>query len=279
MTVEIPAGEKVSARPSLAAVMREAVPVLWDRLIPRAARSGAGGLTGTPRMVSRIIPAKDTTRVEFDRQAVFDYLNQAHVTYIASPPAFHLVIQMRNSVGMPMPRTEALLARYAGELARRWGFRLSAAAPELIVRWSWLGAGRVRLALEGSAVSGAGEQERDIGEEDPLMFIQAWLKVILLDARDRLGVRPVQKKNGDGAGGTSVVWLLIERPLSLGEQAVLEDAIRSDPRVLRLIPHTFSHQRLRYRLVVRGQDTAWVATWFRQRAFEVSPTPDGWHLR
>ncbi len=279
MTVEIPAEGKASAQPSLAAVMRQAVPVLWDRLIPQEERVKAKVLTGTPRMVSRIVPAKDVTRVEFDRQAVFDYLGRAHMAFMASPPVFHLAIKMRNSVGMPMPQTEALLLQYAEDMARRWGFRLSVSAPELVINWIWVDAHRAMLSLEGAAAPpDAVEQERDIGEEDPLAFMQAWLKTILLDTRDRLGASHNQKK-AIPQDGRTIVWLLIERPLSLGEQAVLEDAIRSDPRVVRLIPHTYSHQRLRYRLIVAGQDTAWVAEWFRQRAFQVSPAPDGWHLQ
>lgn len=277
MTVEIPAEKVPGVQPSLVAVMHEAVPVLWDRLIPQAKRAASGRLTGTPRMVSRIVPATDVTTVIFDRRAVFDYLDQSHVSYLASPPAIHLAIQMRNSVGMPMHRTEALLDQYARDLAQQWGFRLSASAPELLVRWSWLDASRLRLTLEGAAAPVVAPQERSIGQADPMVFVQAWLKAILLDARDRLGAVSNQKKPS-GQDGTSEIWLVIDRPLKLGEQAVLEDAIRSDPRVLELIPHTYSRQRLRYRLIVAGRGTDWIATWFRQRAFDVISTPDGLSL-
>jgi len=277
MTVEIPAEGKTSGQPRLAALMRQAVPILWDRLIPQAQRTAAGGLTGSPRMVSRIISGKGAISVEFDRRAVLDYLSQAHMRYIESPPALHLAIQMKNSVGVRMPQTEELLTQYARDIAPRWGLRLADDAPDLRVYWAWIDAHRIRLSLEGVLASPE-VQERVVGEEDLLQFMQAWLKNILLDARDRLGLEMRQVKPLAQDGEASI-WLLIERPLSLGEQAVLEDAIRSDPRVLQLIPHTYSHQHIRYRLIVSGRETAWVGEWFRQRAFQARATTDGLVLR
>ncbi len=277
MTVEIPAEGKARGQPRLAALMRQAVPILWDRLIPQAQRAAAGGLTGTPRMVSRIISGTDAISVEFDRQAVFEYLSQAHMRYIKSPPAIHLVIQMRNSVGVRMPQTEDLLTQYAHEVALRWGLRLGDGAPELLVHWAWMDAHRIRLSLAGVLASPEA-QERVVGEDDLLQFMQAWLKGILLEARDRLSLEMMQEKPPAQDGETSV-WLLIERPLSLGEQAVLEDAMRSDPRVLQLIPHTYSHRHIRYRMIVTGQETGWIREWFRQRAFQVRATADGLVLR
>ncbi len=280
MKVEIARQGTAGARPSLVAAMRQAVPTLWDRLIPREWRAEAENLTGTLNMVSRIVPARSTTLVEFNRQAVFDYLGRSHIAYLATVPGFHLAIRMQNSVGMPMHQTEGLLEQYALKIAVRWGIGLSETVPELIINWKWIDASRVQVTIRGDTRLHVSGQIRDIAGEDPLEYMQDWLEELLLQARDGYAFTPGERQEKAGQQTESLaIWLFLDRPLSLGEQVVLEDAIRSDSRVLRLIPHTYSNQRLRYRLVVRGLNASWVAEWFRQRDFQVTPVTGGWNLR
>jgi len=280
MKVEIAKQGTAGARPSLVAAMRQAVPTLWDRLIPRQWRAKAGNLTGTLSMVSRIVPARSTILVEFNRQAVFDYLGRSHIAYLAAVPGFHLAIRMQNSVGMPMHQTERLLKQYAQEVAAHWGIGLSETAPELIIGWKWIDASRVQVTIGGDTRLHVYGQIRDIAGEDPLEYMQGWLEELLLQARDGYAFIPGERQGKVGRQTESLaIWLFLDRSLSLGEQVVLEDAIRGDSRVMRLIPHTYSDQRLRYRLVVRGLDASWVTAWFRQRDFQVTPVTGGWNLK
>lgn len=280
MTVKITRQESAAARPNLVAAMRQAVPLLWDRLIPRDRRGEADNLTGALNMVSRIVPAESTTSVDFSRQAVFDYLDHSHMAYLADTPSFHLVLQMQNSVGLPMHQTEELLEQYAQELAIRWGIKLTESAPELIVDWKWIDASYVQLTIGGDTPLHISEQVRDFAGGDPLEAMQRWLEDVLLEARDSFVSAPGGHQEETGAQAENVgVWLFLDRSLNLGEQIVLEDAIRSDSRVLKLIPHTYSKQRLRYRLVVRGFDTNWISEWFKHRDFQVTVATDGLTLR
>ncbi len=281
LQVEIANHEIRGARPDLAAAMRQALPVLWDRLIPQTQRKSAKSLKGEANMISRIAPGEEGTLVDFNQQSVFDYLSRSNIAYLATAPSFHLVIQMQNSVGLPMRQSERLLGEYAKEIVPRWGIELSALAPNLMLRWQWLDASQVRLSMHGDTRLQAFSKTRDIGDSDPFEYMQGWLEELLLQARDAYAFVPgsVTDPSGRKAAENLDGWLLIKRPLSLGEQAALEEALRNDPRVLQLIPHTYGHHDLRYRLVLKGFDTSWVDGWFKRRDLQIESVAGGWKVR
>jgi len=280
LRVEIVNHETLGNRPDLVAAMRQAIPLLWDRLIPRSQRAMAENLTGSLNMVSRIVPGEKMTMVEFDHQAVFAYLSRSHISYLATAPGFRLDIQMQNSVGLPMLQSKNLIEQYARHLTSHWGIDSSVMAPSLILDWQWLDATHVRLDASGDSRLQPFNEVRDTGNSDALVFLQAWLEETLLRARDAYAFAPGAVAGIPQQGGENLTaWLFVDRSLSLGEQVVLEDALQSDPRILQLIPYSYSNQGLRYRIMLKGLDSNWFSDWFTHRDFVVEAVAGGWKVR
>jgi len=280
LTVEIAGQEERGVRPDLSAAMRQALPLLWDRLIPISERGTAKSLSGTENMISRISPGEEVTQVEFSHQAVFDYLSQTGIAYLATAPSFNLVIKMRNSVGLPMQQTELLLKEHARQTVQRWGIEISSLAPELVFEWQWIDSSQVQLNVLSDTRLPAFSQTRDIGGRDPFEYLQEWIDELLLQARDAYAFVPDPTSVVKGTQETANLtgWLSISRALSLGEQAILEDTLRNDPRVLQLTPHTYSNQGLRYKLTLKGANTSWLADWFNRRDLQIEAVANGWKV-
>jgi len=280
LTVEIAGQEERGVRPDLSAAMRQALPLLWDRLIPISERGTAKSLSGTENMISRISPGEEVTQVEFSHQAVFDYLSQTGISYLATAPSFNLVIKMRNSVGLPMQRTKLLLKEHARQTVQRWGVEISSLAPKLVFEWQWIDSSQVQLNVLSDTRLPAFSQTRDIGDRDPFEYLQEWIDELLLQARDAYAFVPDPTSVEKGLQETVNLtgWLSISRTLSLGEQAVLEDTLRNDPRVLQLTPHTYSNQGLRYKLTLKGTGTSWLADWFNRRDLQIEAVANGWKV-
>ena len=75
--------------PDVRTLLHSALPVLWDRLVPRAQRSMADAIAADSRMVARIVPGGEQTLVEFNSDRVFAALKNAHIAAIVSQPRFH----------------------------------------------------------------------------------------------------------------------------------------------------------------------------------------------
>ena len=231
-------------------------------------------------MISRISPRDEATQVEFSHQAVFDYLSQAGIAYLATAPRFNLDIKMRNSVGLPMQQTELLLKEHARKAVQRWGVEISSLAPGLVFEWQWINSSQVQLNVLSETRLPAFSQTRDIGSRDPFEYLQEWIEELLLQARDIYGFipDPVSVVKGVQETANLTGWLSIGRTLSLGEQAILEDTLRNDPRVLQMIPHTYSNQGLRYKFTLKGTDASWLADWFNRRDLQIGAVANGWKV-
>lgn len=277
MQVHVPRQDGDAGQSDLNALTKRALPTLWDRLVPQAQRARADALPSSVGLLSRIVPGDDGAMVEFNRQAVFQALQEAGIDYLASPPQFALVIHVANSAGQPMPQSETLLMRYAHDIAPRWGIELADTAPSLVMSWRWIGDTQVMLGVRGNSRLQEFTETRDLpAGSDPLETLQAWQQEVLLKARD-VYAQPMAAAMPKGAAlHEKAVWVtVVDHVMSLSEQVTLEDALRHDPRVQALIPYSYSRQRIRYRLLLKSDNGNWLSEWFSQRGFRPEAVGNG----
>jgi len=75
------------------------------------------------------------------------------------------------------------------------------------------------------------------------------------------------------------ILLTIQRQASLPEQALFEDDLSHDPRVLRLTLRQVSKNQQQYRLQLNSSDDTWLLAWFSTRGMTLTQSFDGWVAR
>jgi len=276
MQVLIDAGQ--SSRPSLSRAMREALPVLLDRLVSSEDRHLADSLKLSPALISRIAPGKETL-VEFHADGVFKALQQAGLAYALQAPRMHVQLQLLNSTGMNMMQSESLLAEQMPRLAEHWGIELDANAPILLVRWQWLeDANQVMLSVRGNTLLQEYAEIRQLSGGDPVQAVSVWLQEVLVKARDayvngRTDIADADKQD------MAETMLTIRRQLSLPALVAFEAQLAADARIHSLTPSLLSQDASRYRIQLKGDNDAWLVNWLSQRGWELTPAPGGWDAR
>lgn len=278
MQVQVVKQGDESGQSDLAALAKQALPVLWDRLVPQAERAKADALPASVNLLSRIVPGDNGATVDFNGQAVFQALHDAGIDYLATPPQFALVLHVDNNSGVAMPQTEALLVQYAHEIAPRWGIELDDTAPTLVLSWQWQDDTQVMLSVRGNSRLQEFTETRTLpAGSDPLQSLQDWLQQVLLRARDAYAQTAVAAVPTPATGShEKAVWITVtDHAMHLSEQVTLEDALRHDPRVKALIPYSYGPQQIRYRLLLMTANSRWLGDWFSQRGFQPEATGDG----
>ncbi|MDQ6971135.1 MAG: hypothetical protein Q9M30_00650 [Mariprofundaceae bacterium] len=274
--------------PDARMLLKQALPVLWDRLVPLGARKRADALKSNSRLVARIVPGRDETMVEFNGERVFDALRKARVPAIVTLPRFHLLLSVRNEADVEMPQTRSLLEEEAARLAPLQGIELSDSGSGLVLQWRWLDARHVQLSARGQSRLGEFVESREINDADALPLLQQWLGEVLLRARDAYAYDGGAAPGSDGVsgladaqqGGAFRIELSVERNSNLLAQVALEESLAHDPRVQRILPVVLSENLQRYTLQLEGGDTTWLGEWFARRGYALQQSADGgWVVR
>jgi hypothetical protein len=283
LTVILTVDGNQQGAPDVDQLLKTALPVLWNRVVPVVELRRANALGNGNRLVARIIPGPQTTLVQFNSERVFAALREAHIPAIITPPGFHLMINMNNAAGQDMQQTSQLLMAEAARVAPMDGIELSDQGDGLVLTWNWLDAQRVQLSVRGQSRLGEFSEIRTITGADPLPALQSWLDNILLRARDAYAYAAQASANAQvGPAGTPTqaseafdITLVVQRAGSLLAQVALEDSLANDPRVKSLVPLTLSPNMQRYSLQLEGSDTSWMGEWFSRRGYRMDRQADG----
>jgi len=280
MSVLLTHDSEQQGAPNARMLMKQALPVLWDRLVPLGARKRADTLRSDSRLVARIVPGRDETMVEFNGERVFDALRKAGVPAIVTLPRFHLLLSVRNEADVEMSQTRSLLEEEAVRLAPLQGIELSDRGSGLVLQWRWLDARHVQLSVRGQSRLGEFVESRDINDADALPLLQQWLAEVLLRARDAYAYDGVAGLADAQQGSVFRIELSVERNSNLLAQVALEESLAHDPRVQSILPVVLSENLQRYTLQLEGGDTTWLGEWFARRGYSLQQSADGgWVVR
>jgi len=281
MVVEVPKNEQ-GEMPAVRDAIQSALPLLWDRILPRASRAAVSDSINATPFLQRVVPHSDGMQVSFNEQRVWQYLDQQQVAYLKEPPHLNVRIQMFNQSDLSMPKTAEALQQYAQQVAKERGIVLDAQAPLVTANWRWLDASQVSLQLHGDGISEAAPETRTLAAGDPLEQLQAWVTDMMLQLRDAdvadsgMPKTPASEQPAQNEIG---ILLTIDQQAPLPEQVVLEDALRQNSQVISMIPVYLAANSRQYRLQLRDNDDSWIESWFRRRGMQAQATPEGWLVR
>ena len=279
LTVALTEETGLQGSPDAGLLLKQALPILWDRIVPVAQRPLAAALGSDNRMVARIVPGREVTVVEFQGERVFAALREAHIAAIVTLPRFHLLLSVRNGAGQEMLQTSQRLEEEAVRLAPSHGIELSDDGAGLVLAWRWLDAQHAELSVRGQSRLAEFIEIREITDADSLPALKAWLDEVLLKARDAYAYDAQALSSiQDGAeGGMNefAIELVVQRAGSLLEQVALEESLAHDPRVRNLVPVQLSQGVQHYRVQLEGGDTSWLGEWFARRGYRMDRLADG----
>ena len=273
--------EAQQGSPDTSLLLKKALPVLWDRIVPKGQRHSAEAIRADSRMVARIVPGREETVVEFHGERIFEMLRQAKIGAIVTPPRFHLMVSVRNNVGQEMVQTGILLEEEAERLAPGHGIELTNSGAGLVLVWRWLDSLHAELTVRGQSRLSEFIETREITDADSLPVLQGWLGEVLLKARDAYAYDASVFSNATTEGGPIqasdgfAIELAVQRSSSLLEQVALEESLAHDPRVRQVLQLSLSRDAQRYKVQLEGGDTSWLSEWFARRGFRMERLVDG----
>ncbi len=289
--------DKNTAAETLDGKIQQALPTLWDRILPLNIRVTPPLVSSPHALLRGIQTGKNLITLELNDSAVWALLTQQGIPMLRRIPHVRLSISLLNVEEKPMHHSERLLAQEAATLSRRWGIVLDDGASEVNMTFSWLDDADVSLLITGSALLSDINENKTI-HGDSFVFLQTWLRHVLLQLRDTLAVNdtitPVlQKKHvmhnpyaeqNDVEGiiaepAVDGTLLVIRKGMTLSQQLLFERAMEKEQRVKTLLPLSFSSDEQRYALQLKGDDTLWLKAWFRKRGMHASKQEQGWLIR
>ncbi|MBN4076932.1 hypothetical protein JYT48_01525 [Mariprofundus ferrooxydans] len=295
-----------------------ALPQLWARIIPKSSQRLIPKRVKAIRFLEKASPTKTGVRISFNAKRVMLYLKKNNLPYIAQPPALNIVIQLYNQAGRPMRQSANALLGDAARMAVPLGYRLDDQGASLVLLWRWLDNKQVSLSLRGNSKLNEFSETRRLSGVDPLKQLKPWLHDVLLQARDAYAeAEPTQTKPlisksiATGSisaqmapqvapqlaspalqtGGPALMTqpaltkpavelkLSVQRPASLADQVLFEQALQHDPRILNLSLLQADQEGQQYRLQLKGSDDQWLTLWFARRGMALTPTIEGWVAR
>jgi len=281
MSIDVGKGRQ-GEMPSVKDAVQQALPLLWDRVLPVKARSSVSDNINATSFLQRVVPSADSVQVIFNEERVWNYLDQQQIVYLKDAPHLNLQIQMYNQNDVAMSQTVSALQRYAEGVAAARGIVLDPAAVQVSATWRWMDASQIVLMVRIGNDAEPVSDTRQLSGGDPLVLLQKWLEELMLGLRDSSfagGNEPVIEQANPQAPVGYNVLLTIESPASLPEQIVLEEALRQSSRVRSLTPVYLSASSRQYRLVLKEGDSGWIEGWFRKRGMQARPSTEGWIVR
>jgi len=302
--------DKATADATLDGQIQQALPQLWNRILPLNNPVGIPLVSDPQSVLQRVQNGREYITLELNTAAIFPLLQQQGIPVLRRMPHIRLNISLLNAEGKAMVHSQRLLEQEAANLARQWGLALDPDASEVNMVFTWLDAKQVALQISGSALlSDVHENRTMIG--DSFTFLKAWLQDNLLQLRDTLAAdhivtpspapQAIMAAVADAYGSTASddygtatastddyatpAWtidgtlIVIQKPMPLSQQLLFERAMRKEQRVESLIPVSFSVDEQRYALKLRSNDDIWLKSWFEQHGMHATHLDQGWLIR
>jgi len=269
--------------PSVNELVKQALPILWDRIITQQARSSLPDNIHAITLLRRVRPQQGGSMIQFNPARVWSYLEKEGIPHIHRIPSFNLRIELINAFGSSMQGSESEVLAYAQQQSDILGIQLQPNAPLLAIRIQWLDDIQVQLSTRGQSRLGELSETRNLDMGDPFVQLKSWVLQTLIRARDAYVWQPKVIVDPDSNIQTSMsipsLYLLIEQKANLSEQIALEAALRADPRVRSILPSYLNYRSRQYILQLKQNDDSWITDWFAQRGMVAIPNAQGWLIQ
>jgi len=270
--------EDTGVAPSIPEQVQQALPQLWQRIVPQSAQKNVRGLAGMSLLKS-IHPHALSSTVIFNEQRVWQALKARSIPYISTFPRFLMTFDVLDTLGRHNTAMEHELQVYMDELCQTWGIQKDAHAPLLAWHIQWLN----DVQFYVSAVQQGHDTQRDQNQWQQgvaaMEQLKGSLQKMLLTIRQSYVAQAAAVTShvlDAPAVETQAFELDVETHAPLANQIVLETALKSDQRVLSLVPIFIDETHQRYRVVVKRAPEFWLEAWFAKRGMTASMGLDAW---
>ncbi|MDX8397469.1 MAG: hypothetical protein R8K49_04020 [Mariprofundaceae bacterium] len=267
--------------PELQLQVQQALPLLWNKIIPKNARDNMPRNLKAMSLLQRVQPQGHDTNIQFNATRIWTILQQRQIPHIKQQPSFQLHFTLNNAFGQKMQQSELELLTYMQQQSELIGIQLTQTAPRLNIRMQWLNDRDVQLSVRGQSRLSEFSETHNLGlGDDPLPQLQQWLLSTLTKARDSYIWKPeldqpVLDLNNNPTNQTFNIT--IEQAASLSEQIALESALENDPRVSSLIPAHLNRLSRSYHIVFKDPSNYnWISDWFAKRGMFSTRNAQGW---
>ena len=267
--------------PTLREQVNQALPVLWQRIIPKQALQRIPDTANAMTLLQRVRPEQGGSLITFNPARVRAHLEQKQIAYIRSLPVFNLQVHLINAFGNSMQSSERQLLSYAHEQAEALGVQFTAQAPLLDIRIQWLDDIQVQLSARGQSRLSEFSETRSLDMGDPFKQLQQWIIETVIRARDAYAwqEQATQAQADIPDNKALLVHLLVQKQASLSEQVALETALKRDPRVQSVVPTYLNAHSREYIVRLKQHDESWIEDWFAQRGMLATPDAQGWLIQ
>ena len=245
---------------TLQEAMTLALPTLWQRVVPVQSMKKAASLKGRTSLVLQFKQVHQGFDLVFNPVQVQSYLQQFGIQMIAEYPHWNLAIEVRDFNGSDAGLGSEL-KNYSYSIADELGFTLSERGRKLLLSFEQVydvyGEAKVRANVGGTFSDFAlSEVEQPI--QGYLSYqLQSWVRSILREIRDAysLGAFDFNKNNSD-------LYITVVANLPLAGQVSFEGFLSENPEVIQVVPVLLQKESMRYHVILRDADDAWVEAWF-----------------
>jgi hypothetical protein len=267
--------------PSLREQVKQALPILWDRIITQQARQAMPSNIKAMTLLRRVRPEQGGSIIQFSPERVWARLEQENIPHIRTLPSFNLRIELINAFGSSMQGSESEILAYAHEQSDALGVQLKANAPLLAMRIQWLDDIQVQLSARGQSRLSEFSETRNLDMGEPFVQLKGWVIQTMIRARDAYAWHETATTDATNVGNDLALslHLLIEQEASLPEQIALETALKADPRVQSILPSYLNYRSREYIIQLKQNDDSWIADWFAQRGMVATPNAQGWLIQ
>ena len=251
----------------------QALPILWKRVVPSADLERAYKLPAVTSLLLQFKPVKHGVKMVFNPIQVRQYLVAYKINMIPVQPYWNLsVFSLGISDSDEQLSTDLL--NYSYSMSDEFGFRLGPRGKKLQIMFSSVNDPYGELILHAD-VQGAFPPDL-LSQTDMKLAgfasVQTYdfLNQILREIRDAysLGKMTFEDVSTD-------VLLTIELEYSLASQVMLEQALRTHPSVVNVIPTLLQKARRQYRIQLRDGNDQWLESWFARYGLVAIRQPEG----
>ncbi len=264
--------QSTDTRLTLEEAMRQALPILWKRVVPTASLAKAETLSGRTSLVLQFKAINHGVSLVFNPVQVEKYLARFGITMIPEQPQWDLNISV---VGFSEQdsNTARELMNYSYGIADELGFALTPRGKKLNLTFAPVvdeyGDILIHASIQGDFSSDL-LRETDQPVRGYLSYqLQAWTDQILREIRDAYSQGLTFEHN------TTDVMITLEGDDTLATQVMLEQALSDDPHVVALVPVLLQKLRRQYRLILNDEDDTWLEPWFAAYGLTAMRQPEG----
>ena len=265
--------EASGVTPPIQEQVKQALPILWQRLIPQSARLNMPQHISAMSLLRSIHPQGLRSIVTFNGARVRSFLASKQIPFIPTQPSFHITLDILDTLGRHQRQQEDILYNKLAEQAADFGVQLHARAPALKLQVQWLNDRQFYITMDQAGHHLQHQQNSPQRNISASRQLQQMLLQAMLEARDQFAQQPATSEQNAPDNQHINLTLRIENMAPLSDQIALESDLAADSHTVSITPILIQAGSRTYQWIVNTTATTWLSAWFAQRGMHA--TTDG----